>query len=68
MCKVFCDLSYDYLVVLGRSGTVFTVQAGSLLVLVPSLVAGASWGGLGGLAAAQAAVTDAWSFPCTSGN
>ena len=57
MCKVFCDLSYDYLVVLGRSGTVFTIQAGSLLVLVPALVAGASWGGLGGLAAAQAAVT-----------
>ncbi len=57
MCKVFCDLSYDYLVVLGRSGTVFTIQAGSLLVLVPSLAAGASWGGLGGLAAAQAAVT-----------
>ena len=56
-CKVFCDLAFDYLVVLGRSGTVFTVQAGSLLVLVPALVAGASWGGLGGLAAAQAAVT-----------
>lgn len=56
-CKVFCDLAYDYLVVLGKSGTVFTVQAGSLLVLVPALVAGASWGGLGGLAAAQAAVT-----------
>lgn len=57
MCKVFCDLSYDYLVVLGRSGTVFAIQAGSLLVLVPALVAGASWGGLEGLAAAQAAVT-----------
>lgn len=56
-CKVFCDLAFDYLVVLGRSGTVFTVQAGSLLVLVPALVAGASWGGLGGLAAAQATVT-----------
>ena len=56
-CRVFCDLAYDYLVVLGKSGTVFTVQAGSLLVLVPALVAGASWGGLGGLAAAQAAVT-----------
>lgn len=56
-CRVFCDLAYDYLVVLGKSGTVFTVQSGSLLVLVPALVAGASWGGLGGLAAAQAAVT-----------
>jgi len=56
-CRVFCDLAYDYLVVLGKSGTVFTVQAGSLLVLFPALVAGASWGGLGGLAAAQAAVT-----------
>ena len=56
-CRVFCDLAYDYLVVLGKSGTVFTVQAGSLLVLVPALAAGASWGGLSGLAAAQAAVT-----------
>ncbi|MCX6498283.1 MAG: oligosaccharide flippase family protein [Arthrobacter sp.] len=56
-CKVFCDLAYDYLVVLGRSGTVFTIQAGSLLILVPALVAGASWWGLGGLAAAQAAIT-----------
>jgi PST family polysaccharide transporter len=56
-CRVFCDLAYDYLVVLGKSGTVFTVQAGSLLVLFPALAAGASWGGLGGLAAAQAAVT-----------
>ena len=56
-CKVFCDLAYDYLVVLGKSGTVFTVQAGSLLVLVPALMVGASWWGLGGLAAAQAAIT-----------
>lgn len=57
MCKVFCDLAYDFLVVLGRSGTVFTIQASSLLALAPALMAGGAWGGLAGLAAAQAAVT-----------
>lgn len=57
MCKVFCDLSYDYLVVQGRSGTVLMVQAGSLLALIPALAAGALWSGLPGLAAAQAVVS-----------
>lgn len=54
--KVFCDLAYDFLVVLGKSGTVLMIQAASLLVLVPVLVAGASWFGLAGIAAAQAVV------------
>lgn len=56
-CRVFCELAYDYLVVKGRSGTVFSVQAGSLIVLIPALIAGAAWNGLGGLAAAQAATS-----------
>ncbi|MFF2346148.1 oligosaccharide flippase family protein [Pseudarthrobacter sp. NPDC058119] len=55
--KILCDLFYDYLVVLGRSGTVFCIQAISLIVLVPSLVVGALLFGLPGLAAAQAVVT-----------
>lgn len=56
ICKVFCDLSYDYLVVLGRSGTVLMIQAGSLVILIPALMAGAAWNGVQGLATAQAAV------------
>jgi PST family polysaccharide transporter len=56
ICKVFCDLAYDFLVVLGKSGTVLMVQGTSLVVLVPMLIAGAAWFGLAGLAAAQAIV------------
>lgn len=56
-CRVFCELAYDYLVVKGLSGTVFSVQAGSLVVLIPALIAGAMTFGLGGLAAAQAATS-----------
>ncbi len=55
--KLFCDLAYDFVVVLGRSGTVLGIQAGSLVVLVPALVAGAGWFGMQGIAAAQALVT-----------
>jgi PST family polysaccharide transporter len=57
MCKVCCDLSYDYLVVQGRSGTVLMIQAGCLLALIPALAAGAAWNGLPGLAAAQTVVS-----------
>ena len=56
-CRVFCDLAYDYLVVLGKSGTVFTVQAGSLLVWCPRWWPGLPGEGWVELAAAQAAVT-----------
>lgn len=55
--KIFSDLAYDFMVVQGKSGTVFIVQAGSLLVLVPALVAGAALNGLSGLAMAQAFVS-----------
>lgn len=54
--RIFSDLAYDFMVVLGRSGTVFAIQAGSLVVLVPALAAGAALGGLQGLAFAQALV------------
>jgi PST family polysaccharide transporter len=54
--RIFSDLAYDFMVVLGRSGTVFAIQAGSLVVLVPALAAGAALGGLQGLALAQALV------------
>lgn len=62
--KMFCDLGYDYLVVLGRSGTVFGIQGGSLIVLIPALACGALLFGLPGLAAAQALVTAFVVLPC----
>lgn len=55
--KMFCDLAYDFLVIEGKSGTVFTIQATCLCFLVPALIAGADRFGLQGLAAAQALVT-----------
>ncbi|WP_422391506.1 oligosaccharide flippase family protein [Arthrobacter sp. N1] len=57
VCRVFYELAYDYLVVLGLSGTVFWIQASSLLALVPALLLGARFGGIAGLAGAQAAVS-----------
>ncbi|NVM94406.1 oligosaccharide flippase family protein [Arthrobacter wenxiniae] len=54
--RIFFELVYDYLVVLGISGAIFKVQIMWLVVLVPALIAGASWGGLAGLAAAPVAV------------
>ncbi|WP_307432502.1 oligosaccharide flippase family protein [Pseudarthrobacter defluvii] len=56
MCKIFSDLSYDYLVVRGKSGRILMIQTGSMLILIPVLVAGATWYGLPGLAGAQAMV------------
>lgn len=57
LSKVFCELTYDYMVVIGRTGTVFMIQAASLLILIPALILGAMWGGLAGLAASQAIVS-----------
>ncbi|MGX1163223.1 PST family polysaccharide transporter [Arthrobacter sp. SLBN-100] len=62
--KIICDLAYDFLVVLGRSGTVFMIQAVSLVVLIPALISGALLFGLAGLAAAQALVTGLVVLPC----
>jgi O-antigen/teichoic acid export membrane protein len=65
--KIICDLAYDFLVVLGKSGTVFMIQMGSLLVLIPALISGALLFGLAGLAAAQALVTGLVVLPCYLG-
>lgn len=54
--RIMFELVYDYLVVLGMSGIIFKVQIVWLVVLVPALLAGASWGGLAGLAAAPVLV------------
>lgn len=54
--RIMFELVYDYLVVLGISGAIFKVQFVWLIVLVPALLAGATWGGLAGIAAAPVAV------------
>lgn len=63
LCKVFSDLFYDYLIVLGKSGTVLMVQAASLVVLLPVLIAGGYWFGIAGVAAAQAGVAACVALP-----
>lgn len=57
MVKVFSELSYDLIVVIGRTGTVFWIQCVSLMVLIPALVLGGRMNGIGGVAMAQAAVS-----------
>ena len=57
LCKIFNELIYDYIVVLGRTGVVFLIQCCSLAVLIPALLLGAHFGGLVGVAMAQAAVS-----------
>ena len=54
--RIMFELVYDYLVVLGISGAIFKVQLVWLIALVPALLAGATWGGLAGIAAAPVAV------------
>lgn len=56
MVKLFCELVYDLLVVIGRTGTVLWIQCVSLVIQVPALVVGARLGGFAGVAAGQAAV------------
>lgn len=55
--RIWFELGYDYLVVLGRSNTVLAIQVAWVAVGVPALIAGALLGGVVGLAAAQFAVT-----------
>ncbi|WP_309074985.1 oligosaccharide flippase family protein [Paenarthrobacter sp.] len=54
--RVLHELFYDYLVILGLSGPIFTVQLMALAALVPALIVGAFYGGMSGLAAAPVAV------------
>lgn len=57
LAKVFCELAYDFIVVTGRTGAVLIIQSVGLVTLIPALLTGAAWGGLAGLAAAQAAIS-----------
>ena len=61
--KVFHELIYDFLVVLGRTGAIFKIQVIGLLVLLPALFIGAHYASLAGLAAAQAAVAALVTLP-----
>lgn len=63
MVRILCELVYDLLVVIGRTGTVFWIQSASLVVLVPALLLGGTLGGLAGVAAALAGVSLAVVLP-----
>ncbi|MFF1830872.1 oligosaccharide flippase family protein [Paenarthrobacter sp. NPDC058040] len=54
--RILHELLYDYLVVLGLSMSIFSVQLVALVVLVPGLIAGAALGGMPGLAMAPVGV------------
>lgn len=56
LSKVFCELAYDLIVVVGRTSAILRIQLLGLLMLVPALWAGASYAGVVGVATAQAAV------------
>ncbi len=51
--RILFELAYDYLVVLGRTSVIFTVQLVWLVTLIPSLIFGAMQWGLPGVAAVQ---------------
>lgn len=54
--RIFFELAYDYLVVLGVSRSILVLQTVSLVALVPALVVGARLGGITGVAASQVLV------------
>lgn len=54
--RIFHELLYDYLVVLGSSLSILNVQVIALLALVPALIAGGALAGMPGLAAAPVLV------------
>ncbi len=54
--KIWFDLSYDYLVVAGRSSTVLIIQAASFVAALPLMLLVVEPYGLGGVAAVQCCV------------
>lgn len=54
--RIMFELSYDYLVVQGRSRAILISQIAWLVASVPTLIAGASLAGISGVAASQVAV------------
>lgn len=61
--RIFHELAYDYLVVLGRSHAVMWVQGLWLVTVVPLMVVGSHLWGLAGVAAAQLVVSVAVVIP-----
>ncbi len=61
--RIFYELVYDYIVVLGFSRSILAIQLWWLIVLVPALVLGAHWAGLLGVGIAQVAVAALLVFP-----
>ena len=61
--KILFELAYDYLVVLGRSGSLLSVQAIWLILLVPGVAFAATVGGIAGVALAQVLVGAAVILP-----
>ena len=57
LSKVFNELVYDYLVVVGRTNTVLIIQLVGLGVLIPALWIGAQLAGMVGVACAYAVVS-----------
>lgn len=55
--RIWFELCYDYLVVLGRSRGLLAIQLAWFVAGVPAMLLGARWAGLGGVAAAQFLVT-----------
>lgn len=54
--RVLLELAYDFLVGLGRSGTILRLQAIWLVCVVPAMVLGCTLDGIAGASLAQAAV------------
>lgn len=62
--RILFELAYDYLVVLGGTRAILTVQVIWLVALVPALVVGAHVGGLIGVGLAQLCVALLIVVPC----
>jgi O-antigen/teichoic acid export membrane protein len=54
--RIFFELAYDYLVVLGVSRAILYLQVVGLAILLPALVLGATTAGIAGVAAVQVGV------------
>lgn len=54
--RILFELSYDFLAVKRKSATLMTLQGIWLVFLVPALILGSAWGGIEGVAIAQAVV------------
>lgn len=54
--RIVFELAYDFLVVLGKTGSLLGIQLWWLAALVPALIIGAIWTGLAGIGIAQVVV------------